>query len=157
MNADVLIIGAGPAGMAAAVRAKEAGAEVVVVDDNQKPGGQIWRGGQGLKSSGPAQRWLERFSDAKATVLANAQAFTFDLDTFTCSLETEESVESIRFVKLILASGAREFFIPFSGWTLPESLGQAAFSHWQRQAFQSRGRGSSSEDPGRCFWRLLLI
>ena len=41
---DVLVIGAGPAGMAAAVRAAECGANVGIVDDNPTCGGQIWRG-----------------------------------------------------------------------------------------------------------------
>ncbi len=37
-------MGAGPAGMAAALRARESGARVTVLDDNPAPGGQIWRG-----------------------------------------------------------------------------------------------------------------
>ena len=41
---DVVIIGAGPAGLAAARRALECGAPVTMVDDNPAPGGQIWRG-----------------------------------------------------------------------------------------------------------------
>ena len=41
---DVLVIGGGPAGMAAAVRAAECGVEVGIVDDNATLGGQIWRG-----------------------------------------------------------------------------------------------------------------
>src|ERR1700754_4872427 len=43
MQVDVAVVGAGPAGMAAAVAAREAGASVVVVDDYAAPGGQIWR------------------------------------------------------------------------------------------------------------------
>ena len=41
---DVLIVGAGPAGLAAAQRASEAGVRIAIVDDNPAPGGQIWRG-----------------------------------------------------------------------------------------------------------------
>ena len=41
---DVLVVGAGPAGMSAAVRSAEHGAKVGVVDDNPNCGGQIWRG-----------------------------------------------------------------------------------------------------------------
>ena len=40
---DVLVIGGGPAGMAAAVRAAEFGARVGMVDENATAGGQIWR------------------------------------------------------------------------------------------------------------------
>ena len=42
---DILIIGAGPAGMAAALAAAPSGAAISVVDDNPLPGGQIWRDG----------------------------------------------------------------------------------------------------------------
>ncbi|HEX7865836.1 MAG TPA: FAD-dependent oxidoreductase, partial [Variovorax sp.] len=42
-HCDVLVIGAGPAGMAAAVAAAPSGASIVVIDDNPVPGGQIWR------------------------------------------------------------------------------------------------------------------
>jgi len=44
-NFDVAVIGAGPAGIAAAVAAAESGARVALLDDNPAPGGQIWRGG----------------------------------------------------------------------------------------------------------------
>ena len=41
---EVLVIGAGPAGIAAATAAAEHGRKVIVLDDNGTPGGQIWRG-----------------------------------------------------------------------------------------------------------------
>ena len=41
---DVLVVGAGPAGLAAAWRAAQSGLRVGVVDDNPTAGGQIWRG-----------------------------------------------------------------------------------------------------------------
>jgi len=41
---EVLVVGGGPAGMAAAVRAAECGARVAIADDNPRLGGQIWRG-----------------------------------------------------------------------------------------------------------------
>ena len=43
-RSEVLIVGAGPAGLAAAVRARESGKSVTVLDDNPAAGGQIWRG-----------------------------------------------------------------------------------------------------------------
>jgi len=50
----IVIVGAGPAGMAAARRARECGADVTVIDDNRAPGGQIWRGEGG--AGGPGGR-----------------------------------------------------------------------------------------------------
>ncbi|HEY6661271.1 MAG TPA: FAD-dependent oxidoreductase, partial [Pyrinomonadaceae bacterium] len=54
---DVLVVGAGPAGLAAAYRAAQSGLRVVVVDDNPAAGGQIWRG---KDVSRDAQVWFER-------------------------------------------------------------------------------------------------
>lgn len=47
LTTQVLIIGAGPAGMAAAIAAASNGADVLVIDDNPNAGGQIWRAGPG--------------------------------------------------------------------------------------------------------------
>ncbi|MGO4815708.1 FAD-dependent oxidoreductase, partial [Cupriavidus sp. 2MCAB6] len=46
---DVLIVGAGPAGMAAARAAAGSGCSVALIDDNPAPGGQIWRDGPGVR------------------------------------------------------------------------------------------------------------
>ena len=55
-NRALLIIGAGPAGLSAALAAANAGWQITVVDDNPVPGGQIWRSGPGAAPSAPAQR-----------------------------------------------------------------------------------------------------
>ena len=46
VEAAVVIVGAGPAGLAAACCLGEAGKDVLVVDEAPRPGGQIWRQGQ---------------------------------------------------------------------------------------------------------------
>ena len=56
---DVVVTGGGPAGLAAAVRAGEAGRSVALVDDNPALGGQIWRADRGRLA--PAARpWIDR-------------------------------------------------------------------------------------------------
>ncbi|EPL03331.1 FAD-dependent oxidoreductase, partial [Pseudomonas sp. CF161] len=45
LDCDILIVGSGPAGLAAAQAASRSGASLVVIDDNPRPGGQIWRNG----------------------------------------------------------------------------------------------------------------
>src|SRR6201989_1622662 len=73
---DVLIIGGGPAGIAAAVRAAETGARIGIVDENPSPGGQIWRGDpSGGKHSPDASRWLERLKAAGVTLLWGKRVF----------------------------------------------------------------------------------
>src|SRR5471032_3157336 len=58
--ADLLIIGAGPAGMAAALAAAPSGARIVLLDDNPLPGGQIWRDGPQAKLPKQARQMRER-------------------------------------------------------------------------------------------------
>ena len=65
-EADIAVIGGGPAGIAAATRAAESGARVLLLDDNPgPPGGQIWRG----IDKGPARAWRARLALAKAQYL----------------------------------------------------------------------------------------
>ncbi|HXT76448.1 MAG TPA: FAD-dependent oxidoreductase, partial [Candidatus Eisenbacteria bacterium] len=45
VQCDIAVVGGGPAGIAAAVTVAESGGKVVVIDDNARAGGQIWRGG----------------------------------------------------------------------------------------------------------------
>ena len=61
---DILIIGAGPAGMAAALAAAPSGASIVLVDDNPAPGGQIWRDGPGAHLPPLARMHRERLAAA---------------------------------------------------------------------------------------------
>ena len=109
---EVVIIGAGPAGLAAAARAAESGAKVTMVDDNPGPGGQIWR------ASSYPQPWLRK----KVETISGARVFAVP-QPGTLSLETFHGEREITYDKLVLATGARERFIPFPGWTLPNVMG----------------------------------
>lgn len=114
---DVLVVGAGPAGVAAACRAAESGARVVAVDDNAASGGQIWRGEE--------NDWLRRLAASGAVVETGAAAI-------------DERVLG-RARKVVLATGARELFLPFPGWTLAGVVGAGGLqalikSGWQVEA-----------------------
>ena len=58
-HCDLLIAGAGPAGMAAALAAAPTGAAITLIDDNPALGGQIWRDGPGAHLPRPALRRRE--------------------------------------------------------------------------------------------------
>ena len=112
----IVVVGAGPAGIASALRAQECGARVTVIDDNATPGGQIWRGDG-------ANTWVARFRSSGIPLLSGARVVCGDARARTLLVETEMEARSIHYDKLILATGSRELFLPFPGWTLPGVFG----------------------------------
>jgi NADPH-dependent 2,4-dienoyl-CoA reductase/sulfur reductase-like enzyme len=123
LRPDVLIIGFGPAGMAAAVRASECGARVLVIDDNAEPGGQIWRGGKEAHKDALSRRWFAQVSERSLPILQYSQIVSASASSRSVLVETSSSNLEISFQKLIVATGAREIFLPFPGWTLPGIMG----------------------------------
>jgi NADPH-dependent 2,4-dienoyl-CoA reductase/sulfur reductase-like enzyme len=121
--ADLLIIGAGPAGMAAALAAAPSGARIVLLDDNPLPGGQIWRDGPQANLPKPARRMRERL---QACSNIHRHAGT---RVIACAGPKQLLVEDadrgwlIAYDRLILCTGARELLLPFPGWTLPGVTG----------------------------------
>jgi NADPH-dependent 2,4-dienoyl-CoA reductase/sulfur reductase-like enzyme len=109
----VVVVGAGPAGMAAAWAASEGGLPVLVVDDNPGVGGQIWRGGI------PAG-WRERIS--RLEVMGETRVVSA-VEPGVLLAESAGGAFEVRYEKLIVAAGARELFLPFPGWTLPNVMG----------------------------------
>ena len=114
---DLLVVGAGPSGMAAAWRAAQSGSRVCVVDDNPAAGGQIWRGGPP-----EARVWFERIRNVDVEVINGARVFQ-QLRAGTLLAETSDGVRELNYNSLVLATGARERFLPFPGWTLPNVMG----------------------------------
>ena len=120
--AEVCVIGAGPAGLAAAYRAAKSGLKVTVVDDNPAAGGQIWRGEQAKPSSTEARAWFEKLRSVDIQLLNGARVFQQPAPQ-TLLAETARGVCELSYTNLILATGARERFLPFPGWTLPNVMG----------------------------------
>jgi NADPH-dependent 2,4-dienoyl-CoA reductase/sulfur reductase-like enzyme len=122
-HTPTLIVGAGPAGLAAAVAASARGEAVTIIDDNPLPGGQIWRGGPNA------------WQDARAIALWNAlqqrehvrvlyETRVVDAEGLShLLLETPEGPQRWTCERLILCTGARELLLPFPGWTLPGVTG----------------------------------
>jgi D-hydroxyproline dehydrogenase subunit alpha len=119
---DVCVVGAGPAGLAAAYRAAKSGLKVVVVDDNPAAGGQIWRGEQAKPSSPEARAWFEKLRSVDIQLINGARVFQQPAPR-TLLAETARGVCELSYKSLVLATGARERFLPFPGWTLPNVMG----------------------------------
>jgi len=120
---DVLVVGGGPAGMAAAVSAAKSGVRVGIVDENPSLGGQIWRGEAVTASdSSEAASWLSQVKTAGVTLLYGKRVF-HQPEPGVLLAEGFDDVCELGYRTLVLATGARERFLPFPGWTLPNVTG----------------------------------
>ena len=134
---DVLVIGGGPAGMAAAVRAAECGVRVGMVDDNATSGGQIWRGSK--EHGEDAAKWRERLRSAGVKTLYGLRVF-HQPEAGVLLAEGTDGVRELRYTNLVLATGARERFLPFPGWTLPNVMGAGGLQAMVKSGLPIRGK-----------------
>ncbi len=128
---DLLIVGAGPAGLSAAIAARRYGANTILVDDNLFPGGQLMK--QTHKFFGSKEHYAGRRGMAIGRELlseAEKSGCTVSLGTRVYTAVNKEGAfvaGCIRqgksyFIKagaVILATGASENSLAFPGWTLP--------------------------------------
>lgn len=134
MQADLIVIGAGPAGAAAALAASEAGLLVVLLDEDASPGGQVYRAPPAGLSVAPATRGAdERAGDAlREAVAASAVVWKGGARVWSISgafrvdAVTAAGSESFTAPRLVAATGAHERLVPFPGWTTPGVIGLAA-------------------------------
>lgn len=136
---DVLVIGGGPAGMAAAATAAECGLLTAIMDDNLTLGGQIWRGETQSASSNDAVKWASRVRAAGVTILAGTRVF-HQLEPGILVAESANEVSELGYSQLILATGARERFLPFPGWTLPNVMGAGGLQAMVKSGLTIRGK-----------------
>lgn len=135
MHSPLTIVGAGPAGIMAAYTAAEAGAEVIVIDDNPLPGGQYYRQSPSEfkftnindASSGrmDAPSLYKKLEHPKIRTIYNTQVWGV-FDQHTLALADTEKSYLIHSDRIILATGAYDRPMAFPGWTLPGVLGAGA-------------------------------
>ena len=127
LHADVAVIGAGPAGIAAASVIAEAGRQVVLIDESSTVGGQIWRHRVGAPPPCAARPWIARLLRCGATIVGESTVVDVRDDTGRSRFEIVAERGVVPLVvdagTLVLATGARERFLPFPGWTLPGVVG----------------------------------
>lgn len=118
---DLVIVGGGPAGLAAAATAAECGLRVALADDNVDVGGQVWRA-QTKGQVPEAVAWIRRLERAGVQLLRGTRVFD-QVGGNTLRAEKHDDLCDLAYGKLVLATGARERFLPFPGWTLPNVMG----------------------------------
>ncbi len=142
VTVDVAVVGAGPAGVAAASRAAESGATALLLDEAPAPGGQIHRHLPGEKPPRGARPWLDRLAQSGAEVRTGASVFdAFGAEgAFSLRVFQSGTTLDVRARRVVLATGARELFLPFPGWTLPGVVGAGAAQALVKSGTDFRGR-----------------
>lgn len=137
-NVDCLVLGAGPAGMAAACAARACGLDVTVVDENAFPGGQLFRNLANPAVSTPldpseaatGRRLIDDFLESGATWLPCTTVWGVEAERpFNIYIRAEgkgASPDILQASCVVLAPGAMERPVPFPGWTLPGVMSAGA-------------------------------
>lgn len=138
----VVVIGGGPAGIAAATSAAENGARVTMIDEGLDPGGQIWRPAVRSRTPRDARRWIARLSASDAEILRSTSVIDversdgrFVVVAESCGIGREIVADAV-----VLATGARERFLPFPGWTLPNVVGVGGAQALAKSGTSFRGK-----------------
>ena len=125
-----MVVGAGPAGLAAATTTAELGLDVLLADEHPVPGGQIWRRAEDPAVDADAVLGPEyvagglkvaRFRASGAGYLPGATVW--GVEPGRVLLSTRGEARDLEAGHVILATGAIERPFPVPGWTLPGVMG----------------------------------
>ena len=135
MRTELLVVGAGPAGMAAAAAAAEGGVRVVLVDSGDRPGGQYFR--HTADGASPNRDWAQyellaqrinaQQSRGNLTYLSRCAVWSLsdEGEHFVARLRKgERTSDGIEVVAshVVLATGAHDVALAFDGWDAPGSM-----------------------------------
>jgi NADPH-dependent 2,4-dienoyl-CoA reductase/sulfur reductase-like enzyme len=141
---DALIVGAGPAGLAATHTAASHGMRVALIDAQTYVGGQVWRKDALHGWPRRVQRCMARaLNHPNVTWLAHTHVVAAEQDEFGHGgllLQDDRGAHRVTYGALILATGARELLLPFPGWTLPGVTGAGALQALAKQGWPLAGR-----------------
>lgn len=132
---DLIIVGAGPSGLSAAIEAAKRGLEVVVFDENEKPGGQLFKQIHKFFGSKEHKAKIRGFKIGEDLLKeADAAGVKVVLNATVCGMYQDKEItvrigDEIHHFKgdsIIIATGAAENMVTFPGWTLPGVIGAGA-------------------------------
>jgi len=129
MKTELAIIGAGPAGITAAIEASRAGVAVTILDENPKPGGQIYRQfDEGFsiidadmlgRDYSRGQELLREFGKVAHKIQYINHSTVWGIFDDRLAYQDGKKSATLGFDRLIIATGAYDRPVPFPGWTLP--------------------------------------
>ncbi len=133
---EVIVIGAGPAGLSAAIEAASAGCKVLLLDENSKPGGQLFKQIHKFFGSKEHRAGIRGINIGKQ-LLDEAERLEIEvwLDSEVCGIFDQRKIWVVKNKKksimleadrIILATGATENAVSFPGWHLPGVMGAGA-------------------------------
>lgn len=137
---EMLVIGGGPAGLSAAIEAAKAGCHVLVIDVNEKAGGQLFKQihkffGSSMHRAGVrgidiGRELLEQCEELGVEIWLNSLAVGIYEDKRVAvdrksAFNTHELV-LVQADNVVIATGASENAVRFPGWTLPGVMGAGA-------------------------------
>lgn len=135
LTTDVAVVGGGSAGLVAATEASKAGAKVILIDENAKPGGQLFkqihkffgshRHYANIRGFEIGEKLLEEAHKNGVDIKLNTIVFGI-LGNEIGILENETRAKWLKAKTIILCCGASEKLISFPGWTLPGVMGAGA-------------------------------
>ncbi len=137
---EVVVVGAGPAGLAAAIEAAKAGAQVLLIDENLKAGGQLFKqihkffGSKdhkaGTRGIDIGKQMLQEAEELGVEVMLDSLVIgCFKEKTLAVQVgrdNEDKQIKTIEAENIILACGASENALRFEGWSLPGVMGAGA-------------------------------
>lgn len=132
---DLIIVGAGPSGLSAGIEAAKRGLKVIIFDENEKPGGQLFKqihkffGSKKHKAKirgfKIGEDLLKEASDAGVEVQLNSTVTGMYMNKEVL-VKMGDKMEHFKGDSIIVATGAAENMVTFDGWTLPGVIGAGA-------------------------------
>ena len=135
-NRQVAIVGGGPAGLAAAIEAAHAGAKVLLIDENARPGGQLFKQihkffgskahNAGIRGVDIGQKLLQQTAEAGVEVWLSSTVIGLHEGNNLAvvrAIGEEKKICTVHAERILICTGGQENAINFEGWTLPGVMG----------------------------------